>query len=187
MERFAQQAILLRLLDIMKTKGSWCGETHVQKCAYFLKEGLRIPLDIEFILYKHGPFSFGLHELLGGMRGNYLIDVESRSPYGASLIVSDPGRNLIERFPKATSRYEEQMSFVGEHLAGRSVADLERLGTALYVKLESPGASIPTRAGRLTELKPHVSAEQAEQAVREVDALLDQAPALDEPTVVQRM
>jgi hypothetical protein len=186
MERFAREAVLLKLLETMHANNSWCGETHVQKCAYFLKEGLRVPLDLEFILYKHGPFSFDLREVLGEMRGNYLIDVESHPPYGASLIVSQSGRSLIERFPKTTERYEEQIDFVAEQISRHSVSELERLGTALYVKLESPRVPISDRAQRITELKPHVSPEQADLAVKEVDALLEQAPIWRDPIVAER-
>ena len=55
-----QTVLVLLLLDQMSKQDSWCGETHVQKCAFFLQEGLEVPLDFEFIMYKYGPFSFEL-------------------------------------------------------------------------------------------------------------------------------
>lgn len=60
MERLNRAAVLLNLVETLRSKGSWASETHFQKAAYFLQELLRVPLEFEFILYKHGPFSFGL-------------------------------------------------------------------------------------------------------------------------------
>lgn len=178
MERFKQQAVLLALLDAMKTHGSWCGETHVQKCVYFLKEGLGVPLDVRFVLYKHGPFSFDLREVLGEMRGNFLIDVESRRPYGPSLVVAESGGRLLERFPKTVAEYESRLEFVASELSTLKVVDLERLGTALYVLKEHPEESEECQADRLVELKPHIPPAEALAAVRRVDELLAEAQRL---------
>lgn len=172
MERFKREAILLELLDVMNAHGSWCGETHVQKCVYFLEEALGVPLGLPFMLYKHGPYSFDLRDVLGEMRGNYLIDVVPRPQYGPSLVVSDSGQRLKANFPKTIRRYEGPIGFVAERLAPLRVAELERLGTALYVTRECPAASVEQRADRTVALKPHIQLEQAERAVSEVDALL---------------
>lgn len=178
MEGFGRQAVLLALLDAMHASESWCGETHVQKCAYFLEEGLGVPLNLGFILYKHGPFSFDLREVLGEMRGNFLIDVESRPPFGASLTVSESGRRLTAQFPRTIRRYKPQIDFVAERLAGCTVAELERLGTALYVTKGHSDASVADRAEQIVDLKPHVRLDQAEEAVERVDALLVEASSL---------
>lgn len=55
MNRTQRQAILLALIQRLREKGSWCGETHIQKSAYFLQELLGVPLDLNVIFYKHGP------------------------------------------------------------------------------------------------------------------------------------
>lgn len=177
MERFTRQVVLLSLLEAMKEHDSWCGETHVQKCAYFLESGFGVPLDLGFVLYKHGPFSFDLREILGEMRGNFLLDVESHPPYGPSLVVSDSGRALKGRFPITTRLYKPQIGLVASKLSSRRVAELERLGTALYVTREYPNLPRNDRPRRMQDLKPHIKPEQAEVAVQEVDALLAEAPA----------
>ncbi|MCL6557372.1 MAG: hypothetical protein K6U74_00970, partial [Firmicutes bacterium] len=59
-----RKALLLSLVKAMESQGSWCGETHIQKCSYFLQAMLGVPLGFEFILYKHGPFSFDLRDEL---------------------------------------------------------------------------------------------------------------------------
>ena len=175
-DRFARQALVLHLLEAMKDHGSWCGETHVQKNAYFLQEGLGVPLGVEFLLYKHGPFSFDLRELLGEMRGNFQLDVESRSPYGPKLVVSEPGQRLIKAFPRTVARHSSQIEFVADCLATKDVVALERLGTALYVRNQHGDLPAQQQAERITELKPHINLELARDAVDEVGNLLRNAP-----------
>ena len=60
MERLQRAAILTELMDRLRADGSWCGETHVQKATYFLQEVLGVQTGFEYILYKHGPYSFDL-------------------------------------------------------------------------------------------------------------------------------
>jgi hypothetical protein len=175
MDSFKRQAVILALLDSMKRNDSWCGETHLQKCAFFLERGLKVPLDLGFVLYKYGPFSFDLRELLGEMRANFLLSVEPRAPYGPSLVVSESGKALMERFPKTIRENKESIEFVSDKLGSRSVAELERLGTALYVQTEWPGLEGDIQVQRLVELKPHVQVEQAQNAVKEVERLLQEA------------
>ena len=62
MKKSQRDAVLLSLVGEMINKGSWCGETHIQKAAYFLQVLLEVPLEFDFILYKHGPFSFDLSD-----------------------------------------------------------------------------------------------------------------------------
>jgi uncharacterized protein YwgA len=176
MERFRQQAILLGLMEAMHSKGSWSSETHIQKCVYVLTKGLGVPLDLNFILYKHGPFSFDLRAALGEMHGNLLIETEPHPPYGPSLRATDSGTRLLQRFPKTIQQYSSEINFVSERLAKRDVASLERLGTALYVTREQPDWSVQKRADRIVELKPHVKPELAVTAVEEMDDLLRAAP-----------
>jgi hypothetical protein len=73
MKRQKRDAILLELIDKLERRGSWCGETHIQKATFFLQEMLRVPMDFGFILYKHGPFSFELRDELTAMRADNYI------------------------------------------------------------------------------------------------------------------
>ena len=46
-----QQAVLMSLIKKMKEAGSWCGETHIQKSAYFLQALLEVPIEYQFYLF----------------------------------------------------------------------------------------------------------------------------------------
>ena len=81
-----KEAVLIALMTGLREQESWCGETHVQKAAYILQEGLKVPIGLDFVLYKHGPYSFDLHNLLGEMRADMLVTAQARSyPYGPTL------------------------------------------------------------------------------------------------------
>ena len=169
MDQTEQTAIVLKLMDSLGSRDSWCGETHIQKCIYLVQESLRATLGFEFVLYKHGPYSFDLHDLLGEMRADLLIDREPRPvPYGPTLKPSKSGIKLLKRHIATTAPYTTVIATVADKFGGRDTSDLERIGTAMYVT--RLGDSDPSERARLiTKLKPHVSYEAALKAVQEVD------------------
>jgi uncharacterized protein YwgA len=175
LKRLQRAAVLLALIDELRSKGSWCGETHLQKATYFLQELLRVPTDFDFILYKHGPFSFELRDELTSMRADGLLELEPAPPYGPTLMVTESGKVLLSEYPRTLDKYEDAISFVSEHLAEKNVAQLERLATALFVTLEDQDRSQEERAEEINNLKPHISLEAAEEAVREVEEIIEEA------------
>ena len=64
LDRVRNGVVITRLIETLRERGSWCGETHVQKAAFFLQELMEVPTRFHFILYKHGPFSFDLRDEL---------------------------------------------------------------------------------------------------------------------------
>lgn len=174
MEDGRRQAVVLSLIEKLDLYGNWCGETHIQKSLYFLQEMLGVPTEFDFILYKHGPFSFDLRDELNVMRANMIIKLQSNQyPYGPSHLPGDAAERLKELYPKTTKAYNRQIDFIAGKLANYRVAELERLATALYVTLEEgKEKSARVRAKRINELKPHVVVEEARLAVEEVDVLM---------------
>ena len=175
MEQTEKTAIVLGLMEALHSQDSWCGETHIQKCVYLVQEILDVNPEFEFVLYKHGPYSFDLHDLLGEMRADLLIDRETRpAPYGPTLKPSDSGIKLLLQHPSTTAPFEAAIGLVAHQFGKRGVTDLERVSTAMYVT--RMGDREPDeRAKQITELKPHVSREDALTAIKEVDKLLERA------------
>jgi hypothetical protein len=174
MNRLAQEAVLVGLARRLHDRGSWSGETHLQKATYLLHELLGVPFDFGFILYKHGPFSFELRDEIGLMRADRLVDREVQAPpYGPRFVVTDRGRELEERFARTMERYGPALDWVADRLGDRGVMDLERLATALWVTREL-GREMPVanRAARVHDVKPHVTMPDAADAIREVDEML---------------
>ncbi len=171
MERLERASVLLALLEALRSRGSWAGETHLQKSTYFLQELLGVPLGLRFILYKHGPFSFELRRDLGGMFADSFVVWEVQPyPYGASLKPGPLSDLLRRQFPGPARRFAGEIGFVAEKLAPKRVAELERLATALYVTLRGK-VEPDQRPARICELKPHISPSDATQAVAEVDGI----------------
>src|SRR2546425_53683 len=99
MNRLAQEAVLTGLARRLYESGSWSGETHVQKVAYVLNELANVPFSFNFILYKHGPFSFELRDELASMRADGLLERQSQpAPYGPRIVVTERGRLMEQRF-----------------------------------------------------------------------------------------
>jgi len=175
MANLYQSCLILNLALALKANGSWAGETHIQKSAYFLNDLLKVPTGVDFILYKHGPFSFELRELLTDMEALQFIKWNSQPPYGPSINEGQLSSLLQAKFSNQADQYKTQIEFVADHLGQHNVASLERLATALYItKKGFVGAS---RVGKIVELKPHVSVLLAEKAVEEFDRIQSEAQA----------
>lgn len=173
MSNLEQSSLILSLAVALKQNGSWAGETHIQKGGYFLTNLLAVPTGVNFILYKHGPFSFELRELLTDMEALGFIKWNSVPPYGPSISEGQFAAQLRAKFAGLATQYEPQVNFVARHLGHRNVANLERLATALYVTEE--GYQGPSRVTRIVELKPHVEVLLAEKAVEEFERIKDAA------------
>ncbi|HWT94107.1 MAG TPA: hypothetical protein VN238_13970 [Solirubrobacteraceae bacterium] len=173
MNRLIQEALVVGLAHRLHANGSWTGETHLQKAAYLLSELRDVDLGFNFILYKHGPFSFGLRDEISAMRGEELLDSVVPNPrYGAQLMVTRRGQDLEHQLQKTMQRYGPDLDWIAEKLGSRGVMDLERLATAMWMTREHEGASVRQRASALVRVKPHITLEDAIEAVEEIDALL---------------
>jgi uncharacterized protein YwgA len=179
MRRLQKAAVIVGLADALRNEGSWCGETHLQKATFFLKELFDDELDFEFILYKHGPFSFELREELMSMRADGLLKLEKQPyPYGPRLAATESGEEMKHTYPKTLRNRHAGINFVAQQLGSKDVNQLERVATALWVTRHGEGDSRESRAREINSLKPHVSIESALQAVDEVDAMLKEADQL---------
>jgi len=176
MKRLEKVALISALIEKLYGKGSWCGETHIQKTMYFLQELLKVPMEFNFILYKHGPFSFDLRDELTAMRADGIVELRTKFPeYGPSLVITERGKRLRELYRDIVSQYNNQLSFIVENIGDKGVVDLERLATALYVTLEQLSVDNKTRAKRINFLKPHISEIEAKFAVESLDSIIQRA------------
>ena len=167
-----RNAILLSLIGSLGRRGSWCGETHIQKASYFLQELCDVQMGFTFILYKHGPFSFDLRDHISALRADGYLDLIPRFPFGPTIVVSGRGRDYVELCSERIGHFHPRIEFVSTRLADKGVIELERLATALYVsKLVGFDKELSFRAGEITRRKPHVTNEEAIGAVEELDRI----------------
>lgn len=169
MDRIKKAALLTKLIDELRRRESWCGETHVQKATLFLQALTGVPTQFDFILYKHGPFSFDLRDELTSLRADDLLKLEPQWPYGPRIAPTEHSKYVQRICSKTLERYDDRIAFVTEKLGGKGVAELERLATAFFLTQREDGASVCARATLLTKVKPHITEEEATAAVGEVD------------------
>ncbi len=178
MERLKRSAIVLSLIEHLRAKGNWCGETHIQKATYFLQELLKVPLGFNFILYKHGPYSFDLSDELMAMRADMLIQLKSQQPYGPSIVPGPTSEQLKRVFPKTLRKYKSKVSFIADQLAEYGVADLERIATAFFIANEKSISDQREIAIEINKIKPHISMEEALEALGTESKLTTEAQEL---------
>jgi uncharacterized protein YwgA len=173
MERFKKIIILLQIIEALRKGGSWCGETHVQKATYSLQKLKGVPLNFQFVLYKHGPFSFDLRDELTAMRADGLIEFKIvNESYGPRLVITERGQTIQKQFANNVSEYLESIQFIGSNLGDKGVVELEKLATALYVTKDMGIQEKDTRVRKIVELKPHINEPEAEKAVNAIDSLI---------------
>jgi hypothetical protein len=131
-------------------------------------------LKCRFILYKHGPFSFDLREALATMEGLRLIEWEPQpAPYGPSF---HPGyqSKFMPKESDLGKKFALQINYIAEQLSGKSVVELEQLGTALFVTLDQE-IQTENRAREMVRVKPHIEPAQAREAITSVDRMIADA------------
>ena len=174
MNREERRAIIARLIKTMRSKGSWAGNTHVQKSMYFLQELMGIRTCYRFVMYKHGPFSFDLRDELTNMEADLLLDVELRNPYGPSFTM---GYHDISN-KKEASAYDYALTFVSDALASKDIRSLERIATALFTQTHNSEKNDNELVELIIKMKPHITMPQAMDAVRKVSKLRQGAELL---------
>ena len=179
MKRSQRVAVLTLLNREMLGRGSWAGETHIQKAAFFLQELMGVDLGFDFVLYRHGPFSFDLRDELACMQADDLVSLVVRSErYGPTFVPTQFSNVFLERFPKTQEKFRSQVEFVSNELSEMWVTELEKIATAFFITKRDENGSVEDRARELVELKPHISLPDARLACKQVDKLIERAKPL---------
>lgn len=161
-------AILGQIVERVEAQKRFCGETLLQKSAYFLKEMFNAPISAPFRIYYYGPFSFDLRDTLLTMEAHDVVQTVPHE-WGATYRIGRRYEQVKERFPKTLQKVEPGIDWVMQELAPLGVKELEPLATALFLKREQPEATDDALAARLHEIKPHVSIDGARTALQKVD------------------
>ncbi|HSV74763.1 MAG TPA: hypothetical protein VLH79_13475 [Chthonomonadales bacterium] len=175
-------AILLDLIHRLGVAGSWCGETHIQKAVYFLQEAAGQDLGFQYLLYKHGPYSFELRDELYSLWALGQLALKPQEPpYGPRWEVVARHARTGASGAQAPAAGRDELAAVVEWLGDKGVVELERLSTALWARSEMPDQPEPARAARVRELKPHIGPEEAAEAVAAVERMLSAARPAHKP------
>jgi uncharacterized protein YwgA len=164
-----KSALILAMLHRLRSVGSWGGETHLQKAMFFLNDKRNNPKEFEFVLYKHGPYSFDLHEELSSLFAHFLVEHEHVPPYGPRIRLTDSGNRFLEAHEELLADCIKDINAVAQQFGDMGVAELEKLATALWVKREEPNAVEDELAKKIHEIKPHIPVTEALRAVRSLN------------------
>lgn len=163
-------AVLLDVIKKLRAKGSWCGETHIQKAAFVLQQISKSKLGYKFVIYKHGPYSFELRDELTAMKASEIVELTfPQQGYGPSIKPTKFGEKLYEVNRDEIGKYAKISDFVADWFRSKDVRYLEKVATAFFITSKHPREPVSSRAKRLVTLKPHVDLVGAEEAVRIVD------------------
>ena len=142
-----------------------------------------VDLGLDYVLYKHGPFSFDLREELTSIRADGWPTAVPQPPYGPTLKATDPSRRLRTERSAFLDTERPAISFVATQFGAKGIAELERLSTALWVTQEQPRLDDAAVAEEIRRLKPHIGAPEAAKAVTEVHTMRQEAERLKGATV----
>ena len=169
-------AIVVDLIMKLRSRGSWCGETHIQKGIYILQDLLNANFGYKFVIYKHGPFSFELSNELSGMRASDIIGIVfPKEGYGPSIVATDFGKRVLDTHKENLEKFLPVSDFVANWFEKNDVKHLEKIATAYFVTKKYPREPAAVRAQRVHDLKPHVDLQSAEEAIKIVDRKRDEA------------
>ncbi|HHY09578.1 MAG TPA: hypothetical protein GX528_03325 [Firmicutes bacterium] len=179
MNRLQKIVVLLDLIENLQAKGSWCGETHIQKAAYFLQTLFKVPFGYEFVLYRYGPFSFDLSGELVRMKADGLLQSVPTPPFGVRFHPVDESNQLRSQFVRTRQSFEQAIGILTDEIGNKGVKELEKLATVQYIRLGNEEKLLFEEiAEKLTELKPHIGREEAEEAVIMFDSMKKRMTAL---------
>lgn len=165
---FRKHAIILAVIEALHRHGSWTGKTHVQKALSLLRDARTADVPFQFVLYKHGPYSFDIEDELEQMQSYGAIAVEP-NPAGYGVVLqSSSGARLVSGFATLMEREKQAIEEVCEFVGNRTVGELERLATASWIRSQEHISDAKQAAERLHTLKPHIPIADAEKAYREI-------------------
>jgi uncharacterized protein YwgA len=172
---YEKHSLILAVIEKLRAHRSWTGRTHVQKAIFLLNEVAVAKVPFNFVLYKHGPFSFALERELEQMESYAAIASETvESGYG---VILRPGRNaeFVKQQHRLSDSEVDAIEKVACFVGRRNVADLERLASAVWIRSREGLGDSRLVAERIHQLKPHVSIADAEIADREISMLFQSA------------
>jgi uncharacterized protein YwgA len=175
MNAMKESVLIGGIVHGLNERHSWSGETHIQKTSYVAKDVLKVPFESEFVLYKHGPYSFDLNSSLMKMRAQNLLAAIPQGQYGSTYQLNEPLWNAIKASSEVYDRFRTKLDFVCGQMARKNVAQLERLVTAVFVILRFPKLNPQHMRAKLREMKPHISEADAAIAFTEATDLMEQS------------
>ena len=172
---FRKHAFILEVIQGLKAVANWTGKTHVQKTLFLVNEATPVQVPFDFVLYKHGPYSFDVETELEQMKSYDAIAIQPISSYG---VILNPSGNadVVDLLGSITQAEKDSIQEICRFVGSKGVVDLERLATVVWVRNRDKISDSQEVANRVHTLKPHVSLADAEAADQLVTSTLTLMP-----------
>lgn len=169
---FHKHSIILATIEALHQHGSWTGKTHLQKALSLLETTSPIALPFEFILYKHGPYSFDVEAELEQMKSYAAIIATPVPDYYGVVLQRAQNADYVEQAVPLDAVTKDAIERVCAFVGKSDVKELEKLATAAWIRAKEEVAEPQSVAERLHELKPHISVAEAQVADEKIRALI---------------
>jgi hypothetical protein len=163
---FEKHQCILTAVEALHAAGSWTGKTHVQKTLALASLALGEDLPFEFVLYRHGPYSFEVDGEINQMLTYDAIKMIPQPPYGATVKPA-AGSDFPDAFGNASPETLKVISDIAKFVGSRNVTQLESLATAAWIRIRENVRIDEQVLRRLLELKPHLEGQPAQQGVHD--------------------
>ncbi len=164
---FRKHTVILSVIERLRSRRSRTGKTHVQKALALLAVASEIDIPFEFVLYKHGPYSFDVERELEQMLSYAAVDVQPNvDGYGVTIRPGSMGP-FVKQQASLSPEEEAAIDRVCDLVGSKTVTQLERVATAAWIHRCERITAPQKVAERLHKLKPHVSIAEAKAADRE--------------------
>ena len=131
-----KHAIILEVIEQLANHGSWTGKTHVIKTLYLLKSTGKIEVPLEFLLYKHGPYSFEVESEIEEMLSYSAINYSNRMQgYGRSFNAGE-NTEFVKKNGQLKAEVKDIIEKVCKFVNNRDVRELEELATVAWIQKE---------------------------------------------------
>lgn len=156
-----------------KSKGGYLGRTALMKYMYLLQILRGVPLGYRFTLYSYGPFDSDVLADLSVAEALEAVESEVElysGGYGYRIRAAHNAKWLEKSYEKFLRKYEKDVDWVVRNFGSFSSAELELVGTIIYVDRESRSPNkkmaLDQVAKLVHEVKPHFSREKVLQYAR---------------------
>ncbi len=165
---FHGHAIILGVIENLHKNGSWTGRTHVQKTLSLLNDRGSMQIPFEFVIYRHGPYSFDVESELAQMRSYGALEVEPNSQGYGVVLSPGPQADLARKIKPLSEEDQKAIEDACCFVGAWGVAKLEQIATTSWIRKKENVSDREGVAKRLHQLKPHIPVEEGKHADAEV-------------------
>jgi len=158
-----------------RSKGGFMGRTAMMKYMYLLQTVRGVPLGYRFTLYAYGPFDSDVLVDLSVAEAFEAVECELElypGGYGYKIRAAKNARWLQKRAEKFLARISRDIDWVIKKFGSFSAAELELVGTIVYVDREviagKKRLGLEQVVKLVREVKPHFSQDKVLHYARQL-------------------